>query len=61
MPSSILAFSKISQFAPLRSDFSELILQESEPSFDWGFDLESPFEHLGIGTDLRNWRRVLIL
>jgi hypothetical protein len=48
MPPTVSAFSRVNQFAHLRGDFSDLTLQQSEPSFDWGFDLELPFEHLGV-------------
>lgn len=47
MPPPISTFSKVTQFAQLRSDHFDLKLQ-SEPSFDWGFDLELPFEHLSV-------------
>jgi hypothetical protein len=44
----ISAFSKLNQFASLRGDHFDIKLQQSEPSFDWGFDLEMPFEHLSV-------------
>jgi hypothetical protein len=48
MPPPGSAFSRISQFANLRNFASEFNLQQSDPSFDWGFDLEVPFQQLSI-------------
>ncbi len=45
MPTS---FGKISQVAVLRHNYSDLRASESEPAFDWGFDLELPYEHLSV-------------
>jgi hypothetical protein len=48
MPLNISAFSMAAQFARPRLDFTALLQRESDPSFDWGFDLELPYEHLCV-------------
>ena len=47
MPLNVSAFANIAQLARPRIDYS-LIQAEAEPSFDWGFDLDMPFEHLSL-------------
>ncbi len=48
MPTNISAFSTAAKFARPRLDFSTLFRTETEPSFDWGFDLDLPYEHLSV-------------
>src|SRR4029077_13594693 len=41
-------FGLTSQFAKMRVDYATVLQQDRPPNFDWGFDMESPFEHLGV-------------
>jgi hypothetical protein len=48
MPPNPSAFTKISQFAESKNDFSHLPWFDRPQTFDWGFDVEFPYEHLGV-------------
>lgn len=48
MPLNTTSFTKQSVFAHPKNDLSAIFALKDEHAFDWGFDLDLPYEHLGV-------------